>query len=799
MALAAALALALGNAPAVAAQPADPLTLEVRAGFDGYVQADTWVPVTVTAANAGPDVDGELRVTVEALAGGRVVYTRPLDLPRGSRKQVALYPADLPTFSGSLTVELVRGGRVLASQEQRVQFVPATTLLVGVWASSPAGAAGIGQVTPSSGETRVALLGPADLPAVSRGWSALDVLVIADVDTGVLSDSQRQALRDWVTGGGRLIIVGGPGFQRTLAGLRDVTPLIADSTANVPVDALAAAAGAPLSVQAPPAIAAVGDLAPGARVRVRSGETPLLVGSDLGDGRVEFLAVDPALEPLRSWGAAADLWHLVLGAGRARPGWAYGFNSTQWDAARQAAAAIPGVRLPSVLALCGFLGLYTALIGPANYLILARLRRRELAWLTIPVLVILFSVIAYVTGFQLRGSQVIVHRLAVIESWPGQDRARAHALIGVWSPRRARYDIELAPGFLARPVPAGLGGGLAAVGDTIIETGDPSSLRRVQVDVGSVQTFVAEGYIDDAPRIEGSLNFTPTQTGFDITGTVANHNDFDLHRVTLMVAGSAVEIGDLPAGSVAPVSVALSGGQATPSPGPPLDPFPGTAGYYYPYFYDPLVIDITGIGDCYATPASQRQCNLVLSMLNSSARGAGAVLFAWADHAAPDIQVLNAASRSEDLALIIANLGLPAFESPARMSAIEPGLMTWFLREPLSAGYFTSPYDFYAAAGEPVVLRFEPLIPVQLPDIRQLVIHLETYYNPDPGIPVPQVSARNITTGQWEVLDGVGWGDTAIDEAARFVDAAGGVDLALRPGPQGDVSISRFDITLLGQ
>ena len=42
--------------------------------------------------------------------------------------------------------------------------------------------------------------------------------------------------------------------------------------------------------------------------------------------------------------------------------------------------------------------LYTAIIGPINFLILRRINRRELAWITIPALVLLFSAITFFTG-----------------------------------------------------------------------------------------------------------------------------------------------------------------------------------------------------------------------------------------------------------------------------------------------------------------------------------------------------------------------------------------------------------------
>jgi hypothetical protein len=47
------------------------------------------------------------------------------------------------------------------------------------------------------------------------------VLILNDVDTTALSGEQRQALETWVAHGGHLIVGGGAGAARTVAGLAD--------------------------------------------------------------------------------------------------------------------------------------------------------------------------------------------------------------------------------------------------------------------------------------------------------------------------------------------------------------------------------------------------------------------------------------------------------------------------------------------------------------------------------------------------------------------------------------------------
>ncbi len=790
-----------GTAQADSSEQDSGPVLDVRVGFDGYVQGGAWAPINVIASNDAEDISGELRVVAEGLGTGRAVYTRPIDLPRGSRKQVTLYIADVSSFSSNMTIELVRRGRVLTAVQERVQYIPSSALLIGLLTDSPQPLADLALVKPTSGESKLAYLTVEDLPPLGQGWRSLDVLVISDFDTGQLSDEQRTAMQEWVLGGGRLLIAGGPAYQRTLAGLGEVSPITVTGTQTVSLQPLTEAAGSPLNEQIDPdALVATGTLSPDAVVVVESENTPLVVSRPLGHGRVDFLAADPGLEPLRSWDAMDAMWTMILAGGEGRPGWAYGF-AEQWEAANNAASAIPGIRLPSALAMCGFLSLYVILIGPVNYFILWRLKRRELAWVTIPALVILFSVLAYVTGFQLRGSQAVVHRLAVIQTWPGAAAAKVDTLVGMWSPRRSRYDIQIEPGYLVRPMPApSFGGGLTNVGEKVIEEGEMMLMRGVQVDVGSVQTFVVEGYSDTPPQITGELALTVLGSGnLRVEGEITNNSQMDLSRVTLIVAGQPQRLTSIPAGETLEVNERFYPTSAAPAGGLAFDPFPWSNTYnsYYYGGYTALAPSIVQVTDCWSgTTDQQRECNLLGSIMNAEWSGSGIYLFGWAEEVPVDMQVLNASSRMVDEALVIAKLPDPSVEFDQNDSTVTPGLMTWnILDYNQSAGYVGSPYDFYLSSSSPVVFRFEPIFEFDARNVTTLLVNLDGEYGYSTS---PRLWIRNFTTGRWEELAS-DWGVTRIENPAGYLDQYGGVELRIQAAAGYDTPISRFDVTLLGE
>ncbi|NJO84026.1 MAG: hypothetical protein HC828_15390 [Blastochloris sp.] len=151
---------------------------------------------------------------------------------------------------------------------------------------------------------------------------------------------------------------------------------------------------------------------------------------------IDYIAADPNAEPLRGWDRLDELWLSLMTSTGARPGWSRGFVS--WEDAARAAEILPGIDpLPDILPLCGFLGLYIALIGPLNYLILNRLNRREWAWLTIPLLIVIFSGVAWAIGFNLRGNEAIVNRVAFVRAWDDAERAQIDAVLGLLCVRAA--------------------------------------------------------------------------------------------------------------------------------------------------------------------------------------------------------------------------------------------------------------------------------------------------------------------------------------------------------------------------
>jgi len=206
-----------------------------------------------------------------------------------------------------------------------------------------------------------------------------------------------------------------------------------------------------------------------------------------------------------------------------------------WVRSRTASLALPPIGGLIVL-LIG----YIILVGPVNYLVLRWLDRREWAWVTVPALILVFAVGAFGFGSLLRGSDVIVHEVAIVRGAPGTDQAVAQSYLGVFSPSRASFQVRV-PGnaLLAAPMNGDIFGSGAASSLDVLQ-GDPSRIRDLAVGYGSLRTVRAEAQAT-GPRITTDLRLENNR----IVGTVTNASERTLVGPAVVFGASSSNLPDL--------------------------------------------------------------------------------------------------------------------------------------------------------------------------------------------------------------------------------------------------------------
>jgi len=597
--------------------------------------------------------------------------------------------------------------------------------------------------------------------------------------------------------GGHLIVTGGQNWQATAAGVAPLLPLTPESSREI--DGLQ-----PLADWLrddndlnEPTVIATGTLSDDAQVLVAAEDgTPLLVRRTPGAGKVDYLAADPNNAPLRGWDGLPDLWLALVTSGSPLPGWGNGF--VDWEAAARAAEILPGYDpLPDILPLFGFLVLYIALIGPLNYLILNRINRREWAWVTIPVLILVFSVLSYALGFNLRGNVALLNRVAVVQAWHDSDLAQVDELIGLLSPRRAQYNLIADGSETLRPIPRPLQATSLLTRNTQssmdIRESEQFEALDFNVDASFIAGFHASGMIEK-PAISGQATFADdTLAGQQIVrGSVRNDSELTLTDPVILARGVALHLDQpLAPGEIATFDLTLPGDNP---PAPILRlPLAVTSLFSSRTSESAVkssVIDIlspekyaANIARLIGTDSVEQQVNrrrqyflssLINDYYNAGGRGDNVYLAGWSDTTPFDTEITGTSWNAQDTALYLFELESERISPATGSVTISEDQFTWVVQEYAGLNDI-SPVSFQMQPGEEVVFRYTPLPTAVLSETESLTVNLD---NLSMGVRTMPIYLWNWEANAWDSLNVVN-NSTTISSPARYLGPNNAVQVRL--------------------
>jgi hypothetical protein len=756
--------------------------LSARAGYDGYTKSDFWVPVYVRSANDGPAVQGYLQVmTGSSASNDRVVYRSPISLPTTSDKGQTLY-VHLSSLSSELTVELLdENDRVVESAGTgRLTALAGDALLYGVVTRAPGRLDYLEDVTGGRSEAAVAYLDLAELPETAAALNALDVLLFHEVDTGRLTPGQLEALKGWLDVGGQLVVAGGADWQETTAGLAELLPVKIKGTQTLD-DIPALRAFSDVSFRDPgPYQVTESDLRSGETL-LHQDDTPLLARQQRGRGSIFFLALDPGLAPLLDWDGSEAVWSEIVRFARPLPDWAYG--ARQSYAATSAVSSLPASDLPPAWALFIFLMTYVAVIGPVNYFVLRRLGRRELAWLTIPVLVIFFSVTAYVMGFRIKGNETIINQMSIVYGHSEGDLARVQTLIGLYSPRRTSYDLMLPGDALPRPFQRSYGALSGGGSGAVVEQGETTLVADIRVDVGGVETLVADSY-RPAPDLSGQVRLRPSAGALSLEIEVLNNSSQSFENLVLLAGPKAISLGDLGPGSRVSHSeqvASLASGPAAASP----------IGAFVPFSTSPLLANmdtILGSSNYYNDRKVYPRWQFVQSMAPDYSTGGGSeaanafTLIAWSNQPQLDLKLSEEPSGSMATSLYLLELPVRQELSGDAPFVVPPELLNWRVIDQVGV-YDPRISDLYLSEGR-IEFEFTPW-----PDFGSITVrNLSIVVQPPSGYPsqrLPGLHLWDWEAQSWHSVASPDWGHIKVEDPRPYVGPGSAIRLRLsNPGPE---------------
>ncbi len=592
-----------------------PKIAAARIGLKNHYKLGVWTPVSVDVENvAAAETAKNLRadVTVADSDGVATTASAPLSTRTASdgRRSVVVY-TQVGRVDSPIRVSLVDGDRQLdeltllstAKAKPEVAVVPiaATSELIVSLGTSPYGltdafanrAASDNQV----GRKLIELDSIAVLPTHWYGYDAVDVLLIPVGDgrlcRELANDKTRfAALESWVQLGGRLVILcDGKNAQAMLGPNGPLAALAPGKLAEVvrlpEISALEhfAASTAPIAgpaIEVPRLVDVQGNI--DVYAGRRPTDLPLVVRATRGFGEIIFVGVELSQPPLAAWSGRTAFLRTLL-----RPYLpdAVASDSTQklvtsgfYDLSgalrqrlgRRFALVVP-IGFPIV---AGLAIAYLCFLGPLDYLIIHRwLRRPLMAWITFPIIVAAFSIVALAVGNLSRGSAgTRVNRLELVDFDTITGQVRGTFWATVYSPVADRFDFAIKLPTTAMEPPStaeilfswwglpGIGiGGMQTSGSDlgIIRRGyrygsNGNSLEQVPVLASATKSLLARWSGTSPVKIDAQLT---AEDGL-VVGTIANQTGSPLRNARLLYGSWAYRLGNLNAGERIEVGEQLS-------------------------------------------------------------------------------------------------------------------------------------------------------------------------------------------------------------------------------------------------
>lgn len=751
------------------------IVMQAEAAFQGVVKNGEWLPIWITLENNGPDREAQASVRITS-GSGAVVYSVPVPLPTGARKRVPLYV--LPnSFSRELEVQLTADGELLGSSVLTVQPQMNISYVVGILAPERGAAALISGITLPGQFRPIVLvdLAARDLPEKPEGLRSFDAVLINDYDTSALSQEQRAALQNWVQSGGRLIVGGGAGAQKSLSGLPGELSLISpDSLLELAdVSALSAFANTDAIRVPGPFLAAIGPQNAGATL-IQQNEVPLLQEAQVGSGKVNYISLDLAGSPFDAWSGATAFWQTLLSPGAAYPTWlAPDVPQRQMiaDQMNYALTSLPALDLPSVRGLAVLLTIYVLLVGPVNYIVLRAIKRLQLAWITIPALTILFSAGTFAIGFALRGNDVILNKIAMIEVQP-DGSGKAATFFGLFSPAQRAYEVQVPGSGLLSAINTYYDpwtGGPATSGEITFVQGDPALVQGLAVNQWSMQAFQSESTWQGFGSIAADLQVSEK----GLNGVVTNNTRQTLKDAMLVLGTRYARIGDLSPGEMQPVEL----------------PMPEETGFRYSGEIGWIIFE-----DQYSSSTQpSRELDVKRNIVNaifqysnspatSSFRASGSggfgqkpVLLGWLDSTPPEVLVNDRPVTEQTTALVYQSLDYQLADGPE----------VWLPIGTIPGGLEEYPIEGGNCGMDNISVwlgRGDAVFAYQLPE-NMLAIQPESLrlsIRSDGGwFQLPTVSIYAWDENSWVDLEGAASGINIVGDASRYVDQAGNIKVRL--------------------
>ena len=544
------LSLVIPNVKVNASKNDSKYDLTISYGIDGKYKALKYMPVTVQINNLEKDFNGEVEVRVTSdSSGGYNAYSKEVSASKGENISVTI-PVKFLDGNSNGAVCIIENGKVLYEKKLLISSgrVNEGNAFTGLLTDDPTALGYLGNITyfdsnySSTGKMNCVNLTEDMLDEDGLSIDGLDVIIINNYNMANLNDNQYKSLNNWVNSGGTLLIGAGANESKTI---NNINKSFLNIASNGTMEQSVKTGSENLNL-----ILSQISLED-STVIVNSNENELVYSLDRGEGKILITAFDLGLEPFISSNDAAIMLQNMLIETFDKiyeENYQGEYYSTSYEISN-ILGNIPVENAVSPLTLGVVLGVYAILVGIVIYLILKKMKKRDLTWVLIPATAVVFTVMIYLLGSKMKIKDVIVNSANII-SVDEDGRGQINSYIGIASKNKENIKIEKEEDLKMKY----LSDDYYYYGDTNYDaktlrvkttyTNDTSYFTVANNNVAEVNKFEISGKEIVMPKLENTLKIKDG----NLEGTIKNNLDADIKKLVIVSGKTVWDLGQVAKG-----------------------------------------------------------------------------------------------------------------------------------------------------------------------------------------------------------------------------------------------------------
>lgn len=524
--------------------------LTISYGIDGKYKAQKYIPVTAQINNLEKDFNGEVEVRVPSdFIGGYDAYSKEVSASAGENISVTI-PVKFLEGNNTGTVCIIENGKVLYEEKLLISSgrISDGNAFTGLLSDDPTALGYLGNITyfdsnySNTGKMTCVNLTEGLLGENGLNIDGLDVIIINNYNMANLSDNQYNSLNNWVNSGGTLLIGAGGNESKTINNInKSFLNITSNGTSEQNVKTGSESLNLILSqITLEDSV-----------VTVNSNENELVYSLDRGAGKILITTFDLGLEPfISSNDAVIMLQNMLLETFDKiyEENYQGGYYSGNYEI-NNILDNIPVESTVGTLTLGIVLGVYAILVGIVIYLILKKMKKRDLTWVLIPATAVVFTVMIYLLGSKMKIKDVIVNSANII-SVDEDGRGQINSYIGIASKNKENIKIEKEEDLKMKY----LSDDYYYYGDTNYDaktlrvkttyTNDNSYFTVANNNVAEVNKFEISGKEIVMPKLENTLKI---KNG-NLEGTIKNNLDADIKKLVIVSGKTVWDLGQVAEG-----------------------------------------------------------------------------------------------------------------------------------------------------------------------------------------------------------------------------------------------------------